>query len=309
MQVKTFLYLQKTKPGGILNKGFRGFSMVCCEFGLPKPFNWKIKAIGKAAELLLALRDIMSLPESSEIDADLTVIPRSEYDIIPKDKLSAFYVFYSRQAVRLFHDKENDKWLLVFPEDILNDRTIRVILMWLMLRPLYLRCLRNGGLPVHASSAECDGKAIIIVAAGDTGKTTTVRRLPPPWRELGDDAALLLPCSNGGFCLHPLPTWSEFIYGANPTISWSMKCGNKLAAVFFLKQAEYDKAEHLNSTHAMISLQQSAMEIIGELKEKLSVEHNLKTLDTASKIIQASSAFTLHATLDGRIWETINEKL
>ena len=284
--------------------------MVCCEFGFPKPFNWKIKAIGQAAKPLAALRDIMLLPESSETDADLAVMPRSEYDLIPENERSGFNIFYSRQAVRLFHDERNDKWLLVFPEYILNDRTTRIILMWLMLRPFYLRCLCNGGLPVHASSAERDGKAIIIAAAGDTGKTTTVRRLPPPWCELGDDAALLLPYAEGnGFNLFPLPTWSEFIYGANPTVSWSMKCDNKLAAVFFLKQAEYDKAEYLNSTRAMILLQQSAMEIIGELKEKLSVEQNLKTLDTAGRVIKATSAFTLHATLDGRIWEEINEKL
>ena len=282
---------------------------MCCKLDLPAPFDWRIKAVGKGKELLEHLQEIMLLSDTSEEIPDLVIMSRADYDSFDSEEFSKFEIFYSRQAVRLFNNEENDKWLLVFPENILNDRTTRIILMWLMLRPFYLRCLRNGGLPVHASSAERNGKAIIIAATGDTGKTTTVRRLPPPWRELGDDAALLLPCKSGGFCLFPLPTWSEFIYGANPKVSWSMKCDNKLAAVFFLKQAEYDKAEHLNSTHAMISLQQSAMEIIGELKEKLSVEHNLKTLDTASKIMKAAPAFTLHATLDGRIWETINEKL
>ena len=188
--------------------------MLCCKLNLPEPFGWRIKGIGKCAELVDGLRKIMQLTQSSEDTAQLTVMPRSYYDSLPENKYSVWQIFYSRKAVRLFHNGDFSRWLMVLPENILADQNIRVVLMWLMSKPFYLHCLSNGGLPVHASSADLNGRGIIIAAAGDTGKTTTVRRLPPPWQELGDDTALLLP-DNNGFRLYPLPTWSEFIYGRN----------------------------------------------------------------------------------------------
>lgn len=282
--------------------------MLCYEFDFPVPFIWRIKAIGECMELLDELRDIMQLSPSSEENADLTIMSRSHYDSLSKDKYSDWQIFYSRKAVRLFNNDVFSKWLMVFPENIMNDHDIRIVLMWLMLKPFYIHCLSKGALPVHASSASLNGRGIIIAAAGDTGKTTTVRRLPAPWQELADDTALLLPHDNE-FYLYPLPTWSEFIHGRNKSATWKVNKGTKLAGIFFLEQSEQDKADRLSLHVSMMSLYQSSMEAIGDVKEDISNELKTEIFETTVSITAKVPSFSLHATLTGKVWESIENAL
>ncbi len=278
--------------------------MLCFELNLQEPFGWRIKGIGKCAELLSSLRDIMKLSQIPEDAAELTVMPRSYYDSLPENEYSSWQMFYSRKTVRLFHNGNFSEWFMVLPENILSDGDIRVVVMWLMMRPFYLHCLSNGGLPVHASSADLNGRGIIVAAAGDTGKTTTVRRLPEPWRELADDTALLLP-NNDGYSLYPLPTWSELIHGRNKSASWDVKNGTKLSGIFFLEQSKKDKADRLSLPLSMMSLYQSSMEALGELKQDIASTLKAEIFDTAVNIIKKVPAFSLQATLTGKVWESI----
>ncbi|MCK4982365.1 MAG: SynChlorMet cassette protein ScmC [Victivallaceae bacterium] len=282
--------------------------MLCCELDLPEPFTWRIKAVGKCAELLDSLQNIMRLAQCSEDRVQLTVMPRSYYDSLPKSEYSSRQMFYSRKAVRLFHRGNFSEWFMVLPENILSDKDIRVVVMWLMMRPFYLHCLSNGGLPVHASSADLNGRGIIVAAMGDTGKTTTVRRLPEPWQELADDTALLLP-DNNGFRLHPLPTWSEFIHGRNKSASWDIKKSTKLSGIFFLEQSKHDKADRLSLPLSMMSLYQSSMEALGELEQDISNELKAEIFETAVNITTKVPSFSLYATLSGKVCESIESAL
>jgi SynChlorMet cassette protein ScmC len=282
--------------------------MLCCKLNLPEPFGWRIKGIGKCADLVAGLQQIMQLPQTSDDTAEVIVMPRAYYDSLPENEYSRWQMFYSRKTVRLFHNGNFNEWFMVLPEKILSDKNIRVILMWLMMRPFYLHCLSNGGLPVHASSADLNGRGIIVAATGDTGKTTTVRRLPVPWRELADDTALLLPDSNG-FRLHPLPTWSEFIHGRNKSASWDIKKSTKLSGIFFLEQSKHDKAEQLPLPLSMMSLYKSSMEALGELEQDISNELKAKIFETAANITAKVPAFSLQATLKGKVWESIESAL
>lgn len=282
--------------------------MLSCELGLPEPFCWRIKAIGRCTELLDGLRDIMQLAESTEEAAQLTVMPRSHYDSIAENEYSAWKLFYSRKAVRLFHNYDFNKWLMVLPEDILDEHDIRIILMWLMMKPFYLHCLANGGLLVHASSADLNGRGIIIASSGDTGKTTTIRRLPAPWRELADDTALLLP-DGDEFSLYPLPTWSEFIHGRNKSAVWNVKEGTKLSGMFFLEQSKVDKTECLSQPLSMVALYKSSIEAIGDLEDDISNLLKTKFFETAANISATIPAFSLQATLTGKVWESIENAL
>ncbi len=282
--------------------------MLCCKLNLPGVFGWRIKGIGKCVGLVQELKQIMQLSQTSEDAAEITVMPRSYYDSLPEKDCSDLRIFYSRKAVRLFHDKHLNTWLMVVPEDILGDRKTRIVLIWLMLKPFYLHCFSNGGLPVHAASASFNGYGIIIAASGDTGKTTTVRRLPYPWKELGDDNVLLLPHADG-YYLYPLPTWSEFIYSRGHSASWNIEKGTKLTGIFFLEQSEQDKVKCTMSPIAIMSLYQSSMEVSGELKKDISGELNTKIFVTAADIISKVPAFSLYASLNGKVWESIEKEL
>ena len=282
--------------------------MLCCEFDFSSPFVWRIKAVAKCMELLDELRGIIQLSPSSEENADLTIMPRSYYNSLSENEYSDWQIFYSRKAVRLLHNSDRSKWLMVFPEDLMNNHDIRIVLMWLMLKPFYLHCLAHGGIAVHASSANLNGRGIIVAAAGDTGKTTTIRRLPSPWQELADDTALLLPHGDD-FYLYPLPTWSEFIHGRNKSATWNIKKGTKLAGIFFLEQSKSDRAERLSRPLSMISLYQSSMEAIGDIEEDISNELKAEIFETSVNITTKIPSFSLYATLTGKVWESIENAL
>ncbi|MBU8902546.1 MAG: SynChlorMet cassette protein ScmC [Victivallales bacterium] len=282
--------------------------MLCCEFDFLSPFVWRIKAVAKCVELLDELRGIMQLSPSSEENADLTIMPRSYYNSLSENEYSDWQIFYSRKAVRLLHNSDCSKWLMVFPEDLMNNHDIRIVLMWLMLKPFYLHCLAHGGIVVHASSANLNGRGIIVAAAGDTGKTTTIRRLPSPWRELADDTALLLPHGDD-FYLYPLPTWSEFVHGRNKSATWNIKKGTKLAGIFFLEQSESDRAERLSQPLSMISLYQSSVEAVGDIEEDISNELKTEIFETSVNITTKIPSFSLYATLNGKVWESIENAL
>jgi len=278
--------------------------MTNCSLNLPHPFDWHISGVGPCAELVAELQRIMKLSPMAEKTAGMTVMPRSDYDGLPEAERSRMSVFYARKAVRLFRHERSARWFLVLPDGILADRNTRIVLMWVMLQPFFLHCLTRGALPVHAASADRNGRSVIVAAAGDTGKTTTVRRLKPPWVERGDDAALLLP-RRQGFELHPLPTWSEFIYGTNPLAAWDFEKGTDLGGIFFLQQANQDRAEPLPAPVATMMLYRSAMEALGPLQKQISPDLRTRIFETAADIIRVTPALILHATLRGDVQESI----
>jgi SynChlorMet cassette protein ScmC len=274
--------------------------MLSCKFNLPGVFGWKIKGTGKCAELVRELKQIMQLPEISGDPVEMTVIPQSDYD----SGSGPAQVFYRRKGVRIFHDGNLRNWLMTVPENILDDYKVRIVLMWLMLKPFYLHCLANGALPVHAASASLRGKGIIIAAAGDTGKTTTVRRLPEPWHELSDDTCLILP-HNGQYHLHPLPTWSEFIHGRNKAASWKIESGAELKAIFYLKRAAQDRTESLMPPQSVMALYKSAAEALGSLEKDMPKELRKKTFESAGDVSSRTPSFHLYASLKGQVEKSI----
>ncbi len=84
-----------------------------------------------------------------------------------------------------------------------------LVLPWLVI----LRdALALGGAIVHAGLAVRSGRAALFLAQAGGGKSTALRRLPAPWRVLGDDAALVWPADEqGGWLASPLPTWGYLL--------------------------------------------------------------------------------------------------
>lgn len=80
----------------------------------------------------------------------------------------------------------------------------------------------RGGLLLHGALAEHDGRGAILAGPGGVGKTTASRRLPPSWRSLSDDVALVVRGVDGKYWAHPWPTWSRFMFGG-PCGSWDVQ--------------------------------------------------------------------------------------
>ncbi len=178
------------------------------------------------------------------------------------------------------------------------------------LLPVYIDALLKGGHPVHGALVEIDGSGVILAGRSGAGKSTASRRLPLPWKVLGDDLCLVMPDSDGGYRAHPLPTWSAFIEGGGMCRSCFTV---PLEAVFFLGQSLEDQCLHMNRNAAAIAMATSTIEVFRSIdsefprKEEPDVKKALYI--NASSMALKIPAFHLRLNRTGRFWERIEEVL
>lgn len=178
--------------------------------------------------------------------------------------------------------------------------------------PLMRDLVGLGGFPMHAALVARDEMGIGLVASGGTGKSTSSRRIPPPWRSLCDDTFLVLPEGSGAFEAHPFATWSDYLWKrAEPT--WDATRHVPLKALFFLKQAESDKVVPIGRGEAAIYVGRSANEILAPFlrryETKPARDFRTKVFDNACALAKRIPAYLLEISLEGKFWEEIERVL
>jgi len=178
--------------------------------------------------------------------------------------------------------------------------------------PVYSLTVRRGGLPLHCALVERDGRGVLLVGRSGVGKSTACRRLPPQWNVLGDDLALAVRGPGGGFAVHPLPTWSA----VGPDLEkreWDIKRGVRLAAIFFLTQADEDEVFPAGRATASVILADAAMTIFRSVRvQEQSLEKKLlggNAFVNAAAMANSVPSYILRLSLTGRFWEKIEEAL
>ena len=214
------------------------------------------------------------------------------------------------QSLRLwFHDNMLD---VLCEVDNREGHDAEIMNMWQALHPLYRGGIRSRGLPFHAALIEREGKGILLAAPGGTGKSTCCRRLPQPWKALGDDEALVLPDAEGCYRVHPFPTWSDYLWRRSRK-TWNIEYNIPLQAVFFLEHAESDTSEPLGEARAAVYVQGSAQEVCqkywrikdGEPRRAFTSS----IFANACEMVKTVPAFKLGVSLEGRFWEEIERAL
>ena len=192
------------------------------------------------------------------------------------------------------------------------DGSARVDQMRRAMLPVFSDALLSGGLPVHGALVEIDGAGVILAGRSGEGKSTACRRLQAPWRVLGDDLCLVVPCASGGFRAHPLPTWSAL----RERDDWkACRSGESvcLRAVFFLEQFAEDECRLLKKSSAAISLAASALEVFRSIdfefprREEKEVKKALYA--SAASLALEIPSHLLRLSLTGRFWEKIEQIL
>jgi SynChlorMet cassette protein ScmC len=192
------------------------------------------------------------------------------------------------------------------------DGPARVDQMRLAMLPIYTDSLRTGGLPVHGALVEIGGSGVILAGRSGEGKSTACRRLEAPWRVLGDDLCLVVPCASGGFRAHPLPTWSALKEDGEARV-WQSGSSVPLRAIFFLEQSAEDECLDLKRSSTAITLAASALQVFRSIdfafprSEEQEVKKGLYT-NAASMALEIPSHL-LRLSLTGRFWEKIEEVL
>jgi SynChlorMet cassette protein ScmC len=193
-----------------------------------------------------------------------------------------------------------------------EDPDLDIVRMWLALAPIYDRTLEAGGLPLHAALMERNGTGVLVLAPGGTGKSTCCRRIPSPWKALGDDLALMVKDKHKGYRVHPFPTWSNYLWKFSAA-TWDVQQHLPLTALFFLEQNSTDEAIPIGQGQASILITESAEQVCQAAWRNLLPEEERKRKEklfqNACALAQRTPAFRLRASLEGRFWEEMEKVL
>lgn len=180
------------------------------------------------------------------------------------------------------------------------------------LYPIFCRNLIKGGLPLHSSLIEFQGRGILLAGPGDTGKTTCCSRLPENWKPMCDDETLVVFNKKQTYHAHPFPTWSNYFWErSEPT--YDVQYALPVSAIFFLEQHATDEVISLGQGESAAMICQSSMQMFARFLRNTDKESKSKHLSTifsnACQMAKAIPAFKLRVSLNGRFWEKIETVL
>lgn len=189
---------------------------------------------------------------------------------------------------------------------------IEIVNMWNALFPVYHKVVEHNGLPLHSGLAELDGRGILLVGAGDSGKSTCCQRLPGYWKTLCDDEALVVWDASRGYQAHPFPTWSEYLWGQTSGKTWDVGYSVPITAVFLLEQSTHDEVIPIsNRAESAINMNRSAGQVYQRFWRRLEREQRWsmtrRIFDNACAMSRTVPTYILRASLTGRFWEMIEE--
>jgi SynChlorMet cassette protein ScmC len=193
------------------------------------------------------------------------------------------------------------------PEDHFDLDIIRI---WMATYPIYQSAIETGGLPFHACLAGREGAGVLLAAPGGGGKSTCARRLPPPWKALCDDEALIVRDPEGRYFVHPFPTWSNFFWRREDR-TWDVQEYISLSAIFFIKKGKRDEAIPMGRGEAAARMYQAAQQVCLRNWRYFSAEEERgekeKLFANACRLAQKIPAFTLQVSLQGQFWKEVEK--
>jgi serine kinase of HPr protein (carbohydrate metabolism regulator) len=150
----------------------------------------------------------------------------------------------------------------------------------------------NGALLLHGAQAEKQGSGVILAGPGGVGKTTTSRRMRPPWRSLCDDTTLVVRDQGGSYWAHPWPTWSNFMFGG-PGGTWDIQYAVPLLGIFLLTE----------------SVEQASRSIFRYLQKEEVRSLRMQRFDNICALAEAVSCYRLRLSLGGAFWQEMERAL
>ena len=191
-----------------------------------------------------------------------------------------------------------------------SDRVQEIQQMWHSLFPIVQRTLESGGFPIHAALIEKDARDFLMAGPGGTGKSSTCSRLPGPWKPLCDDQSLVIRNREGKYCVHALPTWSDYIWQrGEPT--WAVEEAVPLSGILFLRQAEIDRLVGIGEGETALRINTSIEEVYEHLFSGLQGENLVASrrlsFERACEVARTVPGYVLETTLTGRCWEEMEK--
>jgi SynChlorMet cassette protein ScmC len=278
---------------------------------------------GPLAPWLDELAHILSLKKPDSSEASLVVSHpsfRGRIRLIPMDKnrnpagtAKSWMSFTQGSAYQAWISPEANEAVLEINPEFIDHPEIRYIDMSAVLRIVFHYCVASGsGCSLHAASAALNGRGIVIVASGQTGKSTCHGRLPGTWTPLADDCALAVKIPAGGFAIQPMPTWSNYLRREKASV-FDTGAAYPLKALFFLEQDDKDEVEKVLPSIAAGILHRLSREAWGAFINRFPATEKKKlgrsVFEACCAVANATPGYILRATLHGKFWREIEKVL
>lgn len=214
------------------------------------------------------------------------------------------------RVVKIWHHDLIRDVVCEIPE--FEDEKMEILQMCNSLYAVYNEAQKAGGFPMHAALIERRGRGIVVAAPGNTGKSTLCRRLPPRWKALSDDEALIVPDIEGRYLAHPFPTWSDYIWNKSEN-TWNVERSVFLEAIFFLEQAEVNEVEAVDKVNAVTIMNRSVHEVFfkncADKKEVKETPRRRILFENVCRAARVVRSFRLRCTLSGELWDEIDRAI
>ena len=212
--------------------------------------------------------------------------------------------------IKFYFDAESKDTICEIDSNGTEDPALYFLKMSFALYPAYERALDDGGLPLHSALIEKDGRGILLVGSGSTGKSTCCHRLPENWNALCDDEALIVKDKESNYFAHPMPTWSDYIW-RNSKKTFDVQRHLPLSAIFFLEKSVTDRVVPIGNGMAAVLIYKSTEQVFDkvcrkfERKKKSVLKERL--FKSGCELAKTVPSFILKVSLTGRFWEEIEK--
>jgi SynChlorMet cassette protein ScmC len=281
--------------------------------------NWWITGNDESIKIVNEFASIMKLEECLPDGLPKLILYRSNHNHslmsseLNSPNLEAGWKLYNHETTYIWHNTSSGDVISEFKSS--RTKIDKYTAMWLSLQPICRKNIQMGGLPFHSGLIEHEGRGILLAATGGTGKSTCCRRLPDHWRLLCDDEVLIILDNNKKYCVHPLPTWKDYILN-NYTIKreenkWDVQYSVPLSAIFFLEQSEKDEAIPIPTKKVPFFITELAFSVMDKKwinkTDEEKIELVSRIFNNAFDIAKVTPAFHLRVSLNGRFWEEIEK--
>jgi SynChlorMet cassette protein ScmC len=257
----------------------KGYGLFLCDGN-----NWWITGNDESMKIVDEFASIMKLKECLSDDLSKLILYRSNhkqsvmYSESNSSNLEAGWTLYNHIYVYMRYHISSGDVISEFKSNVTKG-VGKYVAMWLSLQPIYRQSVQRGGFPFHSGLIEYKGRGILLAATGGIGKSTCCRRLPDHWKSLCDDEALIILDNNKKYCVHPLPTWKNYVLNSD-TIEregskWDVQYSVPLSAIFFLEQSEKDEVIPISSKKSPLLMVESASQSLE--RERINMPNEEKT--------------------------------
>ena len=177
---------------------------------------------------------------------------------------------------------------------------------------VFREAIKGGGFPFHCALFDYRGKGVLLAGSGGAGKSTCCKLSQAPFQPLCDDLCLVVRERRDAFRVHPLPTWSDYLWRRGEG-TWRASLSLPLTAVFFLEQADESEINPVGQGEASMLINALARQMFepswsyGSVQEKRMLRRKL--FQSAGDAARVLPAFMLRFQSSGGFWQGIERVL